>query len=100
MKPSVARLSHCSGRMGWPSGESHCPPSGKRVKAARFAARAADSAAIHYRMLNASKGAAVQGPGSFKYDTHLEGNSNSGHLYGTQLSAEQKWQLIESMKTL
>ena len=45
-------------------------------------------------------GAAGRGPGSFKYDTHLEGNSNSGHLYGTQLSAEQKWQLIEYMKTL
>lgn len=47
-----------------------------------------------------TSGATVQGPGYFKYDTHLEGNSNSGHLYGTQLSAEQKWQLIEYMKTL
>ncbi|NBF06774.1 hypothetical protein GV819_31360 [Pseudomonas sp. Fl5BN2] len=47
-----------------------------------------------------TSGPTLQGPGYFKYDTHLEGNSNSGHRYGTQLSDQQKWQLIEYMKTL
>jgi len=34
------------------------------------------------------------------FDTHLLGNSNSGHLYGTELDEQNKWQLIEYMKTL
>jgi cytochrome c peroxidase len=37
---------------------------------------------------------------SFLLDTSLLGNSNAGHLYGTDLSDEDKWQLIEYMKTL
>lgn len=33
-------------------------------------------------------------------DTALLGNGNGGHLYGTELSEQQKWELIEFMKTL
>jgi hypothetical protein len=36
----------------------------------------------------------------FKYDTTLPGNSNSGHLYGTELSPEEKDALVEYMKKL
>ena len=36
----------------------------------------------------------------FRYDTRLPGNSNSGHLYGVQLSVEDKRALVEYMKTL
>jgi len=36
----------------------------------------------------------------FEFDTRLRGNSNSGHAYGTALSAEQKSELIEYLKTL
>ncbi len=36
----------------------------------------------------------------FKFDTTLPGNSNSGHLYGTDLSPEQKEALVEYMKQL
>lgn len=36
----------------------------------------------------------------FKFDTTLPGNSNSGHLYGTDLSPEQKAALVEYMKQL
>ena len=39
-----------------------------------------------------------QGP--FRFDTTLPGNSNSGHDFGTDLEAEQKWALIEYLKTL
>ncbi|MET0342015.1 MAG: di-heme-cytochrome C peroxidase [Polyangiales bacterium] len=39
-------------------------------------------------------------PGTSLLDTGLHGNSNAGHLYGTQLSEAQKWQLIEYVKTL
>ncbi len=34
------------------------------------------------------------------YDTRLPGNSNAGHLYGTELTAAQKKALIEYLKTL
>lgn len=34
------------------------------------------------------------------YDTTVPGNGNGGHLFGTQLSAEDKQALIEFMKTL
>ncbi len=36
----------------------------------------------------------------FKFDTTLPGNSNSGHLYGTDLPAEDKDALVEYMKQL
>ncbi|NWB50849.1 hypothetical protein [Pseudomonas gingeri] len=47
-----------------------------------------------------TSGALVQAPTYFRYDTRLEGNHNSGHLYGTQLTDAEKWALIEFMKTL
>ena len=36
----------------------------------------------------------------FKYDTRVPANGNQGHLYGTDLTGEQKNALIEYMKTL
>ena len=36
----------------------------------------------------------------YTFDTTQPGNSNSGHEYGTQLSEEQKMQLLEFMKSL
>jgi hypothetical protein len=36
----------------------------------------------------------------FLFDTQLLGNGNSGHTYGTALSAGEKWDLIEFLKTL
>lgn len=38
--------------------------------------------------------------GSFEFDTTLAGNSNTGHAYGTTLTAEQKEQLLEYVKGL
>jgi len=45
-------------------------------------------------------------PGSFFFDTRLEGNSNAGHEYGTGIdglpviSEDDIWNLVEYMKTL
>jgi len=36
----------------------------------------------------------------FDFDTRLKGNSNSGHLYGTELPRAEKDAIIEYMKTL
>lgn len=36
----------------------------------------------------------------FKYDTGQPGNANTGHLYGTQLSQEEKLAMLEYLKTL
>jgi hypothetical protein len=36
----------------------------------------------------------------WKYDTTVRGNSNAGHLYGTDMSAQDKEDLLEYMKTL
>ena len=36
----------------------------------------------------------------FKFDTALKGNSNQGHEYGLDLADDQKWQLVEFLKTL
>jgi RoxA-like, cytochrome c-like len=38
--------------------------------------------------------------GAYVLDTSASGNSNSGHDYGTRLSAEEKRDLIEYLKTL
>ncbi len=47
----------------------------------------------------ADKGDAVCGL-FFIYDTSIPGNSNAGHLYGTDLSDDEKDELVEYMKTL
>ena len=38
--------------------------------------------------------------GGYKFDTTLHGDSNAGHRWGTKLSDDQKWALIEYIKTL
>jgi hypothetical protein len=38
--------------------------------------------------------------GAYVFDTKTTGNSNSGHAYGTKLSAAEKYDLIEYLKTL
>lgn len=38
--------------------------------------------------------------GPYVLDTSMRGNSNSGHEYGTKLSAEEKRELMEYLKTL
>ena len=41
--------------------------------------------------------------GTFEFDTSVVGNSNKGHEYATkpgQLTDEQRWQLVEFLKTL
>ncbi|MEM7743738.1 MAG: di-heme-cytochrome C peroxidase [Pseudomonadota bacterium] len=44
--------------------------------------------------------APYEGPNAFTFDTRLEGNSNQGHTWGTDLSPENKAALIEYLKTL
>ncbi len=42
-------------------------------------------------------------PGGFEFDTALAGNRNTGHSgprYGTELTDEERWQLVEYLKTL
>lgn len=36
----------------------------------------------------------------WRYDTSVRGNGNGGHLYGTTLTDDEKWALIEYMKTM
>jgi hypothetical protein len=43
--------------------------------------------------------AAEKGRKYFLYDTTLKGNSNQGHLWGTQLSPQEKDAIVEYMKT-
>lgn len=39
-------------------------------------------------------------PNTSLFDTRLPGNSNAGHEYGTQLSDEERWALVEFIKSL
>ena len=39
-------------------------------------------------------------PGATFFDTGLRGNSNAGHEYGTRLNDEQRWELVEYIKSL
>ncbi|HEY8942403.1 MAG TPA: di-heme-cytochrome C peroxidase [Cellvibrio sp.] len=41
-----------------------------------------------------------QTPHTTFFDTRLRGNSNAGHEYGTQLNDEQRWELVEYIKSL
>ena len=40
------------------------------------------------------------GPGTFLFDTSIDGNRNTGHVYGTTLSDDDRRALIEYLKTL
>ncbi|MDP4788382.1 MAG: di-heme-cytochrome C peroxidase [Haliea sp.] len=42
----------------------------------------------------------VAGPRTMEFDTRIPGNSNSGHVYGTRLSAADKAALLEYVKVL
>lgn len=39
-------------------------------------------------------------PGAYEFDASVLGNSNSGHTYGTTITEEERWDLIEYLKTL
>ncbi len=41
-----------------------------------------------------------EGAGTTFFDTRLRGNSNAGHEYGTQITDEQRWALLEYIKSL
>ena len=45
-----------------------------------------------------SQGPEAQAAG-YLFDTAVAGNSNVGHLFGTELADEEKWDLIEFLKT-
>ena len=39
-------------------------------------------------------------PNTSLFDTRLPGNANTGHEYGTALSDEERWALVEYIKSL
>jgi cytochrome c5 len=41
-----------------------------------------------------------EAPNTSLFDTTLPGNSNAGHEYGTQVSDEERWALVEYVKSL
>lgn len=41
-----------------------------------------------------------EGPGTFRFDTSIQGNWRNGHEFGTSLPAQQKKDLLEYLKTL
>ena len=41
-----------------------------------------------------------EGPGTFRFDTSIQGNWRNGHEFGTTLSVQQKKDLLEYLKTL
>ena len=41
-----------------------------------------------------------EGETPWVYDTSLTGNHNIGHEYGTSLSEDDRWALVEYLKTL
>ena len=40
------------------------------------------------------------GAGTFAFDTGVPGNSNAGHEYGTAIGDDDRWALVEYLKTL
>lgn len=70
------------------------PPSGRPKVFYR-----ADDVYDWRRMGFVSQGPAAEKAG-FRYDTRVRGNDNRGHTYGTNLSARDKRDLIEYLKTL
>ena len=68
-------------------------PAAERPKAFRFGHREYDPAKLGFQ-------AAINSMPSFLFDTSKAGNSNAGHEYGITLTDEQRFELIEYLKTL
>ncbi|QDV39250.1 Cytochrome c (plasmid) [Tautonia plasticadhaerens] len=72
-------------------------PAEERVRSFSVGSRQFDPEHVGFR---------TDAPGVFQFRTHDEreepipGNSNAGHEYGTELSGEERWQLVEYLKTL
>ena len=67
-------------------------PADKRVKKFYVGTREFDPVEVGFKYKTAT-------PGSFMFDATIRGNRNSGHAYGTELTDDEKWALIEFMKT-
>jgi hypothetical protein len=67
-------------------------PSGKRSKSFHLGQREFDPERVGYETKS--------GPGLYKYDATLRGFSNAGHEYGAKISDDDRWALIEFLKTL
>jgi hypothetical protein len=68
-------------------------PPAERMAEFRVGSREIDPAVVGFR-------AGEDSGARFVFRTELRGNWSSGHDYGTQLPAEDRWALIEYMKTL
>jgi mono/diheme cytochrome c family protein len=66
-------------------------PPGQRPKTFSVGTREFDPGAVGFKQ---------DAQGFFIYRTDLPGNSNDGHLYGTDLKDEEKGQLLEYLKSL
>lgn len=57
---------------------------------------------VGHREFDPNKVGYVERPAKvvWEFDTSISGNRNTGHEYGTGLSDEQKWDLVEYLKTL
>lgn len=64
-------------------------PSAQRVKSFQVGSREFDPVNVGF-----------DSTGGFNFDTTLPGNLNAGHDFGTKLSDDEKWALIEYMKSL
>lgn len=79
-------------------------PADQRSKSFVLGSRLYDPVRVGFSM---DQPATAEAYTPFTFDVSLKGNSNSGHEYGTQakdgapaLTEDQRWQLVEYMKTL
>jgi len=67
-------------------------PEGERDKSFFVGSREFDPKEVGY--------ANVPGSTNFKYDTSEAANTNTGHNFGTHLSEEERWSIVEYLKSL
>jgi len=65
-------------------------PSTQRIKQFKVGSRKFDSVNVGFDTED----------GLFQFDTNLPGNNNAGHSYGSLLNDDQRWALVEYLKTL
>jgi hypothetical protein len=67
-------------------------PEGQRSRTFYVGSRQFDPIQVGYKSHGAQR--------AFLFDTTVPGNSNAGHDYGTDLTDEERWDLVEFLKTL